>query len=176
MTRPKLSAGQANRTANAKTTSNNAANFIGPITRGMSAFAFTDGTFSLIDIIRHALDEIGPAQLKLWTWVIAEYDVRELARLLAAEELTAVVMYLHKDAQDQAGVRPDTILKLARSSFGAENVILTKNHAKQCQLKGKTQRVFVRGSMNLNFNSRIEQFELSEGGPEFDPIWQHQPN
>ena len=153
----------------------NAANFIGPITRGMSAFAFTDGTFSLLDILRHSLDEIGPAKLKLWTWVIAEYDVGVLRDLLNNGGLTGVVIYLHKDAQDQAGIRPDTILKLARACFGAENVVLTKNHAKQCQLKGSRQKVFIRSSMNLNFNSRIEQFELSEGGTEFDPIWQHQP-
>ena len=49
-----------------------AAKCIGPIEKGMSLFAITRGQFSMIDAIFHCLHEIGPAEMSVWTWTIAD--------------------------------------------------------------------------------------------------------
>jgi hypothetical protein len=45
------------------------------------------------------------------------------------------------------------------------------NHAKIATVESETGlRFLLRGSMNLNFNPRFEQFDITEGGPEFDLV------
>ena len=44
------------------------------------------------------------------------------------------------------------------------------NHAKIAMIEADGLRLLLRGSMNLNFNPRFEQFDLSEGGPAFDLV------
>jgi hypothetical protein len=55
-----------------------AAKCIGKIEKGMSLFAITRGQFSMIDMIFHCLQEIGRAEVSVWTWTIAEYEVEVL--------------------------------------------------------------------------------------------------
>ena len=46
------------------------------------------------------------------------------------------------------------------------------NHAKIATLENERYRLLLRGSMNLNYNPRFEQFDLSEGCAGFDLIKQ----
>ena len=55
----------------------------------MSLFAITRGQFSMIDAIFHCLHEIGPAEVSVWTWTIADYEVEAMAGLMARKEITS---------------------------------------------------------------------------------------
>ncbi|MFN9294207.1 MAG: hypothetical protein ACK6EB_39500, partial [Planctomyces sp.] len=45
------------------------------------------------------------------------------------------------------------------------------NHAKIATVESESGLKFLlRGSMNLNYNPRFEQFDITEGGPEFDLV------
>ena len=67
----------------------NAASCIGQISREMSLFAITRGQFSMIDAIFHCLHETGPAEVSVWTWTIADYEVEAMAGLMVRQEITS---------------------------------------------------------------------------------------
>lgn len=53
----------------------------------------------------------------------------------------------------------------------AANSIKHNNHAKIATVESESGlRFLLRGSMNLNYNPRFEQFDITEGGPEFDLV------
>ena len=44
------------------------------------------------------------------------------------------------------------------------------NHSKIVTIRSDRFRLLLRGSMNLNFNPRFEQFDLTEGGEDFEMV------
>jgi hypothetical protein len=44
------------------------------------------------------------------------------------------------------------------------------NHSKIATIEGAGTKLLLRGSMNLNFNPRFEQFDLTEGGQDFELV------
>jgi len=59
-----------------------------------------------------------------------------------------------------------------RELFGSESVKVCKTHAKIARVWKGDVKLLLRGSMNLNFNPRFEQFDLTEGGEDFDLVEQ----
>ena len=143
-----------------------AAETIGPIENEMSLFAITRGQWSMIDAIFHCLKEIGPASVSVWTWTIADYEVEAMAGLMARQEITAGRLVIDQSADR----RNATIIEQWRERFGDEQVRICKNHAKIARVWNDKFRLLLRGSMNLNFNPRFEQFDLTEGGEDFDLV------
>jgi len=103
-----------------------AAHTIGPISREMSLFAITRGQFSMIDAIFHCLAEIGQADISVWTWTIADYEVEAMAGLMARQEITGGRLIIDQSADRRNG----TIIEQWRQRFGDEAVRICKNHAK----------------------------------------------
>jgi hypothetical protein len=66
------------------------------------------------------------------------------------------------------------LLRDWQSSFGPSSVRYVINHAKIATIQNDNWKILLRGSMNLNFNPRFEQFDLTEGGPDFDLVKQIQ--
>lgn len=149
----------------------NAAETIGPIEKGMSLFAVTRGQFSMIDMILHALDRIGPAEVSVWTWVIAEYEVDSLHGLLMRRELESARLVIDVTAA-RPTMKRQPIIEDWRHRFGRDSIRICKNHAKIARVWNRDFRVLIRGSMNLNFNPRFEQLDVTEGGPDFDLVEQ----
>ena len=58
-----------------------AADCIGTIEEGAALFAITRGQFSMIDAALACLDQAWPADVSLWTWTVAEYEIECLERL-----------------------------------------------------------------------------------------------
>ena len=144
-----------------------AANAIGPIERGMSLFALTRGQWSMIDAILHCLDCVGPSHVSVWTWTVAEYEVQVLTRLMRDERLTGARLVIDGSAR----AKNKGIIADWRASFGSQSVRYVMNHAKLSLIESASGlRLLLRGSMNLNFNPRFEQFDLTEGGPAFDMV------
>lgn len=143
-----------------------AASAIGPIDPGMSLFLVTRGQFSMLDMIHHVLREIGPAQVSVWTWAIADYEVEAMSGLMAQSAISGGTLVVDRSAEQRS---PGTVADWRRR-FGAEAVRVCKNHAKIARVWNGERRVLLRGSMNLNFNPRFEQADITEGGPDFDLV------
>jgi hypothetical protein len=146
-----------------------AASAIGPIESGMSLFALTRGQWSMIDAVLHVLDEVGPSAISLWTWTVAEYEVEVLARLRMDKRITGGRLVIDAGARNKnAG-----IIREWKGTFGPESVRYVVNHAKIATVSSESGlNCLLRGSMNLNFNPRFEQFDLTEGGMDYDLIKQ----
>ncbi len=140
-----------------------AAETIGPIKREMSLFAVTRGQFSMIDAIFHCLREIGPSQISVWTWTIAEYEVEAMAGLMSRADILGARLVIDRSADH----RNATIIENWRKQFGESQVRICLNHAKIARVWNENFRLLLRGSMNLNFNPRFEQLDITEGGEDF---------
>ncbi len=140
---------------------------LGELERGGGVFAVTRGQWSMIDALLHVLDQAGPSEVSVWTWVVAEYEVEVLARLRIDKRITRGLLVI-----DPAGVKRNAdIMQEWIRTFGADSVRYVVNHAKLARVKSASGwRVLLRGSMNLNFNPRFEQFDLTEGGLDFDLV------
>ena len=143
-----------------------AASAIGPITPDMSLFLVTRGQFSMIDMILHAIQQMGPSEISVWTWAIADYEVAAMAGLMGRGEITGGRLIVDQSA-DQ---RNSATIESWRQRFGGQSVRICKNHAKIARISNGSLKVLIRGSCNLNFNPRFENVDISEGGPEYDLV------
>ena len=143
-----------------------AASAIGPITPGMSLFLLTRGQFSMLDMVQHVVAELGRAEVSVWTWAIADYEVEAMAALMATEAIVGARLVVDRSAEQRSA----TTIAAWRDRFGVEAVCVCKNHAKVCRVWTPERHVLIRGSMNLNYNPRFEQADITEGGEDFDLV------
>ncbi len=154
------------RRTTARETFTSAKDAIGPITDDTNGFLLTRGQFSMLDMVLHALDELGPAAVSIWTWAIADYEVEAMAGLMADQRVTTARLIVDRSAEQ----RNADIIAQWRTLFGTEAVRVCKNHAKIARVWTTERRVLLRGSMNLNFNPRFEQADITVNGEDFDLI------
>ena len=164
----KRTSAKSSRRALAKESSGSAAECIGKIENGISLFAITRGQFSMIDAIQHSLVEIGGGHISVWTWAIADYEVEVFTALMLDARIKTAQLVIDMSAER----RNSDLIAQWRSRFGPKSVRVCKNHAKIARVWNDDFRVLLRGSMNLNFNPRFEQFDLTEGGADFDLVEQ----
>lgn len=142
---------------------------IGPIEPGMSMFAITRGQWSMIDAVLWCLGQVGPARLSIWTWTIADYEVDVFNGLRDDGRVTDGRLIIDASARGKNAL----LLRAWQARFGRDSVRYVVNHAKIATIEtAERRRLLLRGSMNLNYNPRFEQFDLSEGGPAFDLVRQ----
>jgi len=155
------------RTTNAKQSFGLASECIGPCEKGMSLFAVTRGQWSMIDAVLHVLDCVGVSKVSLWTWTVAEYEVQVLTRLRIDKRISGGRLIIDHGARNKnAGIIAEW-----KQTFGNDSVRYVVNHSKIATVESESGLKFLlRGSMNLNFNPRFEQFDISEGGPAFDLV------
>ncbi len=144
----------------------NAAEAIGPITQDMSLFAVTRGQWSMLDAILYVLSQTGPAAVSLWTWTVADYEMEAMCGLMARQEITAGFLIIDASADR----RNAQLINQWRDRFGEKTVKVVKNHAKLATVTTDQYRLLLRGSMNLNQNPRLEQFDLTEGDAAYDLV------
>lgn len=145
-----------------------AAECIGPIEKDMALFAVTRGQWSMIDAILHCLDCVGPSEMSLWTWTVAEYEIQCLERLMLDKRLLRATLVIDHGARNKNRSLLDKWISL----FGDRSIRFVVNHSKIATIQSAEHRLLLRGSMNLNFNPRFEQFDITEGGPDFDLVRQ----
>lgn len=143
-----------------------AADCIGPVTAGMSVFAVTRGQFAMLDAVLHVLDCLGPSRLSVWTWTIADYEIQRFSEMRADGRITDGRLIIDHGARN----KNHALIADWKARFGGGSVRYVLNHAKIATVEGAGLRVLLRGSMNLNFNPRFEQLDVSEGGPAFDLV------
>jgi hypothetical protein len=142
------------------------AEVIGEIEAGMALFVVTRGQISMIDVVTYLVGRIGPCEVSVWTWCIADYEVEAFERLLRERAISRAELIVDRSAEQ----RNVDLLDRWRDRFGVETVRVCMNHAKIATVFNERFRFLVRGSMNLNFNPRFEQFDLSEGDAAFDLV------
>jgi hypothetical protein len=148
-----------------------AAECIGPIQPGMSLFAITRGQFSMVDALIHVMDRVGPSRVSVWTWTVSRADVETLMYQLETRKVTAGLLVIDpavlRSKKERGGM--ETIERWS-ARFGPSSVRWLENHAKIATVEGAGLRVLLRGSMNLTRNPRYEQFDITEGGPDFELV------
>ena len=140
------SAAPSTRRAQAAESFKTAAECIGTVEPGMALFALTRGQFSMIDAILACLDQTGPAELSLWTWTVAEYEIQCMDRLRRDERVTAGTLVIDQGARRKNAA----LLRQWKDAYGEDSVRYTVNHAKIATIKNERFRLLLRGSMNLN--------------------------
>ena len=156
----------ANRKRRAVQANASARSCIGPLEPGMALFAVTRGQFSMIDVINDLVWKMGKADVSVWTWAIAEYEVEVFTALLDRREIGKGTLVVDYTAEG----RNPGLLDKWRDRFGEGSVRVVRTHAKIARVWNDDLRFLARGSMNLNFNPRFEQFDLTEGGQDFDLV------
>lgn len=158
---------QSSRRAAAKESFSCAAECIGSVVRGMSLFAVTRGQWSMLDGVLHLLDCVGRAEVSLWTYSVADYDVQVLTRLRIDERVSGGRLVIDASARRKNAA----VVRDWRAQFGSDSVRYVLNHSKMARVTSASGfRLLLRGSMNLNCNPRFEQCDLTEGGRDFDLV------
>jgi len=147
--------------------------------RDAHVFGLTKGQFSMIDLTTAILDRIGPADISLWTWCIASYEVEAVSAFIADGRVRRLRMVM-----DWTGAQRDMpLVGDLQARFGTDCIRVTKTHAKIVMAATDDGwRVVIRGSMNLNANPRFEQFDVSDDPGVFgvvagimDEMWARAP-
>lgn len=134
---------------------------IGKIEKGAEIFGITKGDFSMIDILRHVVSEIGPCRIDIGTWTAASADIKIAFDMLKDENILGMRWLVDRSFPQ----RQEAYYAALLNRFGQDSVRLARFHAKFILLENDDFSVAVRTSMNLNLNQRIEFYEISEGTP-----------
>jgi hypothetical protein len=162
-----MNARNTSRRTSVKESFSNAAECIGKIEKGMSLFAITRGQFSMIDTILVCLDQLGLSFVSVWTWTIAEYEIQCFERLRRDNRVQSGSRLIIDYCAREKNLK---LIQLWRNTFGIDTIRYVKNHAKIARIRNSEYKLLIRGSFNLNFNPRFEQFDITEGGKDFELI------
>jgi hypothetical protein len=136
------------------------------VEHGMAVFMVTRGQWSMIDLVLYLVAAIEAPWVSIWTWAIADYEVEAIGGLLANGRITGARLIVDYSASH----RNQNILADWQGRFGGESVRVCKNHAKLARVWNADWRFLARGSMNLNYNPRFEQADVTEGGPDYELV------
>ncbi len=139
---------------------------IGTIEPNMALFAITRGQFSMLDAIQVVMAQTGKSNISVWTWAIADYEVECFEAFMQSSKIDSALLVIDRAAENKNAA----VIQKWRDRFGPENVRVCKNHAKIARVWNDDWRVLLRGSMNLNFNPRFEQLDITEGGEDFEMV------
>lgn len=125
---------------------------------GCNLFILTHGQFSLIDALVCLSQKIGPCRLSVCTWTAGAEDLTEMAGLLSTGAFTDVRWLVDRSFINR---QPAYCARL-RELFGDDCIRTARSHAKFMTLRNEDFSLAVRSSMNLNFNPRLENLEISD--------------
>jgi len=131
---------------------------IGEIKHGCEIYGFTKGQFSLIDVIEHCLTHTGPADVFIATWSAAAGDIQRAHKFLNNGKILSLKFLVDYSFQSR---KPEFCKELV-STFGADAIRVTVTHAKYVLITNDEWNLVIRTSMNLNYNPRFENFEISD--------------
>lgn len=135
-----------------------AAHCIGVLRPGCRISGLTFGQFSLLDMMKAVIDQIGPCDCLISAWTVGIRDGQIAGWWLREKRLRSVKIWV--DAQFPKN-EPAYCQRLVEV-FGPETFTLSTTHAKFVVLKNEKWSIVIRSSMNLNKNPRLEQFDLDD--------------
>ena len=146
---------------------------IGPITPGMSLALLTRGQFSQIDALVHILDQVGPADVTLWSATIAEeneatafHTPKLFLDLIKNERIKSCVL-----VSEPGVLRESSDLVAAfQARFGDGSVRYAPMHAKIITVRTPALNIVARGSVTLNASNHIENLDICDSAELCDYI------
>ena len=149
-----------------------AADALGKIERGIELFALTNGQFSLVDILQHCLNATGPAELDVATWTASDGDLKRAHAFLLDRRVTRFRLLVDPSFKSR---KPEFCAELVRT-FGNDAIRTTPLHGKFAVIRNAKWSLAIRTSMNLNVNRRIESVEISDDSALADFLagWVHE--
>ncbi len=125
---------------------------------GCRVAGLTMGQVSLIHLLRAILKQTGPADVVISAWTASMRDIETTAWLCATDQIRSLVFILDRSFPR---MKPERARALVQR-YGPSAILLTKTHAKFVLIRAGGWRLVLRGSMNLNTNPRMEQFDLDD--------------
>lgn len=125
---------------------------------GVRIMGFTDGSFSLIDIIKTVLDVTGPSCVTVCTWSAGIKDANQVKWLIDSKlikSFTIITDHSYVTRQKRYSMELSHI-------FGDENIRTSEVHAKFTLISNDNWNICIRHSMNLNANKTCESFEIDD--------------
>ncbi len=126
---------------------------------GMSAYGFTMGNVSLIQIVEMICQEFGGNfEFSTCIWSANQVDITRLAYLRDNGDIAGARFIIDPSAY----TRKYDAIECLYQNFGIESVRTLPTHAKFVTLKNEKHQFVITSSMNFTHNPRIEQYEVSE--------------
>ena len=126
---------------------------------GISLDLYTDGHWSLHEVIAYLVQRIGPCDAWLTSWGVTRDPLKSLLDLVRGGGITSLRFILNHRVRLQS---PDAYQLLhAVSDDPRFTLCLSKIHAKVLVLRGVSAMVRVITSANLTKNPRIEVYSIS---------------
>jgi hypothetical protein len=146
---------------------------IGTVAPGVSLALLTRGQFSQIDALVHILDQVGPADVTLWSATIAEeneataFHTPELFRSLIRNPLikTGLLVTEHSVLSESKD-----LVAAWQDRFGPESVRYASMHAKIITVRTDAVDICMRGSLTLNASQRFENVDVCDSAVLCDHI------
>lgn len=136
------------------------------LTRGGRVVGLTKGRFSLLDILRAVLEITGPADVMISTWTSGIRDAETAKWLVETGAISSLKFLVDRSFKRR---QPEYCAKMVEA-FGADAICESNTHAKFATIAtADGWRICVRSSMNLNRNSRWENFDIDDN----EAIFQH---
>lgn len=151
-----------------------ARDFLGTITPRMSRFGFSQGQFSLIDIIAEVADQLDAPEIQIATWVAAKTELRRLREMVETRKFAAIRIMIDRTFMK----RQPALLNSICATYGPDAIRVTQTHAKFVTFSTPETKLVIRTSMNLNQNPRLEDIQIDENPDLFayitgvlDTVW-----
>lgn len=135
-----------------------AAQALGEISTGCEIFGFTNGQFSIVDILDHCLNATGPADVDIATWTASDGDLRRAHAFLLNRRIRQCRFVVDPSFRS----RKPEFCNVLVSLFGNDAIRTTPLHGKFSTVVNDRWSLAIRSSMNLNVNRRIETVEISD--------------
>ena len=125
----------------------------------MSAYGFTMGNVSLIQIVEMICDKFGGNfDLTTCIWSANHVDISRLSDLKESGLISNARFVIDPSAY----TRKYDAIECLYKRFGEESVRSMPTHAKFVTLKNEKHEIVITSSMNFTHNPRIEQYEVTE--------------
>ncbi len=136
----------------------NAAQAVGNLQPGCEIFGFTKGQFCIINVLEHVLNFTGPADVTICTWSAASGDIQAAHRMLSLKKIKNLKFIVDFSFKSRKPAFCQELVDI----FGGDSIRVTSIHAKFITVKSEKYNIVIRTSMNLNYNPRFENFEISD--------------
>lgn len=134
------------------------------VEKGCCVMSMTDGSFSLIDLIKSINDVIGASHVTIATWSAGIKDSCQAVWLRRSKTILSLRMILDRSFVTRQARYAEAIL----SFVDIENIRTSSIHAKFVLLENEEWKIVIVTSMNLNANKNVESCLIYEGGEVFD--------
>jgi hypothetical protein len=128
------------------------------IYKNMSEYAFSNGSFSLIDVIDYVLETAGSSTVYLSSWVASQASINHMIDFF---EDQAKINDFHFLLDPMFKSKQEQLYNLIKTHYPGK-ITEMSNHAKFTVIFNENWNFVIETSANLNKNRRLENFRITE--------------